>query len=439
MKDIGHNKSELTISQQKAYKEILQFLESKHQFFRLSGYAGTGKSFLMGKVIEWLKAKKYSFAVASPTNKAAKNLQSLCHEQKVKVHVTTVAKLLKLQPVVNVETGNQEFLSKNLATDSLSDYEVVIIDEFSMLSRDNFKEIQQEITQTTTKIIFVGDEAQLPPVNEKEPIIATTPEIKHFAVLSEIVRYDGDIVKVAEEIRSIPKWNSKIYPFETTTDKTIIKLSPERWLEKASKMFLTDLWKENADFGRIIAWRNKTVDLYNQIIRRALYGEDVGEYVIGEILIAKKPAFRGTKRKKTIILNNSEECKVTGAYKTEHNAKFNWDFYKVPVISDDGNPIELRILTPEGEMQRQKKLQELAQQARETTEYNEKKKKWALFYELDGLFDNISYAYALTCHKAQGSSLDYVFLAVNDMQYCPDLQKILYTGLTRAKKNCFVC
>ncbi len=439
MQEISQNHSALTLSQQQAYRDILGFIESKHRFFRLSGYAGTGKSFLMVQVIRWLKEKKFHFAVASPTNKAAKNLQLLCQQQEVKVKVTTVAKLLKLQPVINLDTGNQEFLPKNLAIDGLSDYDVVIIDEFSMLNRDNFKAIQEEIGKTKTQVIFVGDDAQLPPVNEKEPIIATSPQIKHSAILSEIVRYEGAIIRVAEQIRSTPQWNSKIYPFETTSDGSITKLSAEQWISIAVEMFVSKEWQENPDLGRILAWRNKTVESFNQTIRQAIYGKDVKEYLVGEILIAKKPAFRGAKRKKTIILNNSEECQVIGAHKTEHNLKLQWDFYKVPVKTDDDNCFELRILTSQCELQRQKKLQELAQQAKETTDYSERKKRWAMFYELDGLFDNVSYAYALTCHKAQGSSLDYVFLAVNDLHYCPDLQKILYTGLTRTKKTCFVC
>ena len=51
-------------------------------------------------------------------------------------------------------------------------------------------------------------------------------------------------------------------------------------------------WLSNPDYVRIIAWRNKTVDKYNQAVREALYGENVEQLVIGDRLIAKKPVFR---------------------------------------------------------------------------------------------------------------------------------------------------
>lgn len=71
-----------------------------------------------------------------------------------------------------------------------------------MISKSSFKDINQAVWHTQTKIIFVGDDAQLPPVGELEPVIATYEYITNQATLSLIVRYDGDIARVAEEIRS---------------------------------------------------------------------------------------------------------------------------------------------------------------------------------------------------------------------------------------------
>ena len=50
----------------------------------------------------------------------------------------------------------------------------------------------------------------------------------------------------------------------------------------------------------------------------------------------------------------------------------------------------------------------------------------------------IADAYAITTHKAQGSSIDYIFPDIADMRYCPDLQKMLYTALSRAKSQAFI-
>lgn len=433
----------LTRQQQTAYEEMINFIEnSSDQYFRLSGYAGTGKSFLMAKVIEWLKQEDYKYAVAAPTNKAAKNLTQIARSQGIKIEATTVAKLLKLQPTIDVDTGQQSFEFNSEKELELKDYEVIIIDEYSMLNKENFRDLQQAVKGGETKIIFVGDSSQLPPVKEKEPIVATHPDIKKSVNLTQIVRYDGEIAKVAESIRRNPRWNSQTYPFKTVADGTIVKLNTEDWLPQALSHFEQEDWLTNPDYVRIITWRNKTADKYNQAIREALYGENVEQLVIGDRLIAKKPVFRslpgGKKKEKKIILNNSEECKVIETPKSNYNEKYKWEFYQVKVRTDEGGMIELRILTSESEEKRQNKLKELAKQAREEENYSEKKKQWAIYYELDELFDNMAYAYALTCHKAQGSSIDNVFLLVSDMHYCRDKQKMIYTGLTRAKKCCYV-
>mgnify|MGYP006224201363 CR=1 FL=1 len=433
----------LTVEQQRAYEQVIDFIENDEgQYFRLSGHAGTGKSFLMTKVIQWLKENEYKYVVAAPTNKAAKNLTQIARSQGINLEATTVAKLLRLQPTIDLNTGQQTFEFNSEKELELKDYEVIIIDEYSMLDKENFGDLQQAVKGEKTKFIFVGDSSQLPPVKEKEPIVSKHPSIKRSANLTQIVRYDGEIVKVAENIRSNPQWNRQTYPFETSADGTIIKLNTDDWFREALKHFKQEEWLINADYVRIIAWRNKTVDKYNQAIREGLYGENVEQLVVEDRLIAKKPVFRslpgGRKREKKIILNNSEECKMIEAPKMNYNEQYKWEFYQVKVRTDEGGIIELRILTEEAEEKRQKKLKQLAKRAIEEENYAEKKKRWVMYFELDELFDNLAYAYALTCHKAQGSSIDNVFLLVSDMYYCQDKQKIIYTGLTRAKKCCYV-
>ena len=124
-----------------------------------------------------------------------------------------------------------------------------------MISKSSFKDINQAVWHTQTKIIFVGDDAQLPPVGELEPVIATYEYITNQATLSLIVRYDGDIARVAEEIRSDKPngmasqraFNKRLYPFRTTPDKTISRLNRSDWLERAIAYFKSDSYIENPD------------------------------------------------------------------------------------------------------------------------------------------------------------------------------------------------
>lgn len=66
------------------------------------------------------------------------------------------------------------------------------------------------------------------------------------------------------------------------------------------------------------------------------------------------------------------------------------------------------------------------------------KKQWSSYFDLSRMFDDVGYGYALTVHKAQGSTINNVFLDVSDMKRSSDRQKLLYTALTRTKKQAFV-
>ena len=198
----------------------------------------------------------------------------------------TVAKLLGQQTVLNEQTGKEEFISQG--NEAIDTYDVIIIDEFSMVNIDNFVDIKIEVEDSNkTKVIFVGDSAQLPPVNENEPIVASHPDITCHANLSTVVRYEGELAKVAEKVRSDRSYNKTIYPFITTSDRTIVCLDRYEWLQTAVNLFKSDEFKVNPNYVRFLVWRNKQADILNAYIRNSLWGEDVSAYVPGDRLIAK--------------------------------------------------------------------------------------------------------------------------------------------------------
>jgi hypothetical protein len=427
------SKSKLTASQQQAFIKLQEFAKSKTiRYFRLIGYAGTGKSFLIAEFIKWLKSQQIDYAVAAPTNKATKNIKSIAELAGVSLNAMTVAQLLGQQPRLNEETGLEEFTIKSK---SKLDFDVVIIDEFSMVSSTNFTELEKAIG-ATTKVLFVGDAAQLPPVGESEPIVAITPLISHQATLIEVVRYDGEISKVAEQMRTDRRYQTSLYPFKSTADESISCLPYKEWLNEAAKLIKSPQWQSDPNYCRILVWRNNTAEALNEWIRIQLWGENSLPFIKGDRLIAKKPVFRESKfqqsssnikKKKewNIIVNNSEECEVVGEVKIAENSQFSW--YEIPVIAEGGGRHKLKILAPASEVKRQELIKEYRS-----------KKEWYKAADLDKAYDYCPYAYCLTTHKAQGSGIDHVFLHTWDMQGCPDLQKLQYTGLTRTKIKAYI-
>lgn len=419
----------LNSDQQQALIRLKNFTRGNASFFRLQGYAGTGKSFLMCEYIKWLNAERISYIAACPTNKAAKSLRNLADEAGLDLEVKTVAQLLGQQPELNETTGKEEFVSKGKG-DLFSEYRIIIIDEFSMVNRENFNDITSEAYNYGCKVIFVGDGAQLPPIKEKEPMAVSSKLITQDATLTDVVRYDGDIARVAEAIRSNP-----VFPnFTTAADKTIVCLREDEWLHTAISLFESEEYKLNPDYVRFLAWRNKTVESLNNYVRLHLWGEEANPYVPGDRLIACKPLFRPKpggrgKNKWRIFLNNSEESRVTqqGVLK---ELKFNKDIYRyweVMVQPEIGKEQKLLILHDDS-----KELH--AQQVK----YYATKKQWSYYFDLSRMFDDVGYAYALTTHKAQGSTIDNVFLDVLDMKRSGDRNKLLYTALTRTRKQAFV-
>ena len=186
--------------------------------------------------------------------------------------------------------------------------------------------------------------------------------------------------------------------------------------------------------GRSDWFSNKTAVAANRFVRSRLWGKDAPLYVSGDRLIARKPLFRqrpGQKgaNKWGILLNNSEECSVIGQPKTKELSfdKTAYQYYSVPVITDAGYEINLSVLTPTAQDLKDEKLRSYVDA-----------KQWHKYFDLSRIFDDVTYAYSLTVHKAQGSNIDFVLLDLEDMHGCPNLQKILYTALTRAKKTAII-
>jgi ATP-dependent exoDNAse (exonuclease V) alpha subunit len=430
----------LTKDQVQALAKIKKWMNSKERYFRLSGYAGTGKSYLVALIVKQFQNLK--IIAACPTNKAAHNLKKLIDSHSIALDVTTNAKLLHQMPEINFSTGNEEFITFDLP--SFDDYDLIIFDEFSMIGKDNFLEIQKALFATkNTKVLFIGDPAQLPPIKEEISPVAKLNLKFHYS-LTEVIRYDGEISKIAEKIRSDIIYNKLLYPFSNSEDKTVICISFQELDDVLKRYFKSAKFRKNNDYVRMLAFKNKTCDFHNMSVRAKLHGRHIKNYNIGDILISKKPLFRlkeiRGEKKWIIIINNSEEMKVTNESElntmTIKNKQF--DYFLIPIITFSGLQTTIQVLTPESRLKLDKHLQSLADDALNTSDDKIKKYLWHEYYKLQKTFDDVTFAYCLTTHKAQGSTFDNVILDIADLNSCSDKQKIIYTALTRAKKSVFI-
>ena len=137
------------------------------------------------------------------------------------VDCITCCKLLGLKPIIDTGTGEQLFESVSDQLNQVPDYRLVVVDECSMINKEMWKLLVNAVSRLdiTTQMLFVGDPAQLPPVNENES--CCFKEIIHSAALTQVIRYGGAIGLVADDIRrNIEREQLPRYPNDINGDQT---------------------------------------------------------------------------------------------------------------------------------------------------------------------------------------------------------------------------
>ena len=208
----------LNEKQKLCIEKVNNFLsQKKDKFFYLLGYAGTGKTFLIGKIIKDLlfASKMDHIFVCAPTHQALYVIESylksnLTPNEQInfltKMSFMTIHRLLEFKPVIMADDGSKIFKSsKESKFLKQMEDKLIVIDECSMISKEVVTELNKYVDLYPLKVIFLGDSAQLTPVNEKTSVIFSSipNNYKHHILLDEIMRTKSqDIKDVATIIRN---------------------------------------------------------------------------------------------------------------------------------------------------------------------------------------------------------------------------------------------
>jgi len=176
-------KSELTNDQKRAIDAITRFLVSEIPCFILKGYAGTGKTFLMKGLTDYFQTNEIGFSLMSPTGRAAKVLSKGTNKKAYTVH-KSIYSFDKLEEYKETDERGEETFKFYYALKSNVENakHIYIVDEASMVS-DKYSDAEffrfgsgfllkdmidyVNFKNKYQKILFVGDDAQLPPINMK--------------------------------------------------------------------------------------------------------------------------------------------------------------------------------------------------------------------------------------------------------------------------------
>lgn len=451
--------NDLTDDQQIVFDKLIEFTEQyQKNMILVTGFAGTGKTYLTNKFIDWYRDNATGIfqncVVTAPTHKAVKVLKKFGIKNKNNredIVYSTLHSVLGLKPEIT-QDGTQVFVRDIKMKSKFALYDLIIIDEASMIDDNLFEEIMQQNVRNS-KIIFVGDPQQIPPVNQDSSIPFIPEEQEKYGIgvlkLDKIIRQaeQNPIIQVSKSIREDN--------FERLEKGELLTEDQEGhgvyFLHKSAEgkkeiqdllkqYFNSEEFKADSDHAKVVAWRNKTVDDFNRVIRKFMYGPDVGKIVEGEKLIADKPIFDQIAGE--IIINTNEDLVVESMVidsKTVYNIPFK--FYKIRAIGDEGEIKDIDVIHESQEIVFQRLLTKLANTAKELPKGSKRISAWKNFYETKEMFAEVKYNYAITAHKSQGSTYTNAFVIATDINANPkddEKRRILYTACTRPKERLFI-
>lgn len=404
----------LTPCQETALHEFKKFMVSNRQQFILSGGAGNGKTYIVKKFLEELPTLNSiksltggevdnTIAFVAPTNAAARVLSKALDGKKV----TTIHKLFGL--IRSYTKSGKLVFNQSKHFNMVLKLNLLVVDEASMVSRSIMDIILNSIDKNT-KILWVGDSYQLPPVGESNSIVFNSgiTEVE----LKTPVRFDSSTIsKAVLACRQAVIYEE--YP-ELESGEGIVILPKDEFRNEIIK-------HEGNESSFTLAWTNAKVNSYNKLITDMVYDGDptsIGQRVISKDrsdTLEKDTVYEITNKTDTRIelLNEDNELVEADTKVITLNKGIEVYLYS--------NGVK-KILTPI-----LKKLK--------------KERKWNEYYAMKEEYVTLSNSAAITVHKSQGRTYDTVFIDIEDIfrnRNINETLRLLYVAISRAKKQIYI-
>ena len=442
---LRHLKFEPTAGQSEAIHSIVRFLQhpDPRTIFILRGYAGTGKTTLLSALVSALPSFRMKSVLLAPTGRAAKVISNYSGRAAFTIH----------RMIYRASTGEEGFVSlkNNSAIDT-----VFIVDEASMIGEGGSDKsgpglLEDLFTYVNTgencKLMLVGDTAQLPPVGlSYSPALDPAYLKKLFRVpvgmveLKEVLRQelDSGVLFNATKLRLAIAEEAKQFPgFELKGYDDIIRVGGAELID-----LLEDAYREHgADETIVICRSNKRANLYNQQIRaRIRWQED--EISIGDhIMIVKNNYFWLPEESRAGFIANGDAAEIVAIrkYYNVHGLRFADVAIRLLDYPDEAEfdaRIILDTLNSETPALSPAQQQQLFMSVQE--DYADQGSKGAIYRKMkeDPFFNalQVKFAYAVTCHTAQGGQWKSVFVEqgyITEEMMGTEFFRWLYTALTR--------
>lgn len=445
-----------TAQQQELFGLLHKFLISQEgdECFILRGYAGTGKTTIIGALVKALRNYQYKYVLLAPTGRAAKVMSSYSGRKAFTIH----KRIYRKKSALNVDESFM--LADNMASQTL-----FIVDEASMISDEisgnNRETLLQDLINyvyntNNCKLILVGDTAQLPPVgSEYSPALDTKLMKDQFGLtifsyeLTEVLRQqkDSGILLNVTGIRNIIRTGEAAMPSIVTKGcKDVFRMTSEK-LEEG----LNYAYNKYSDESTLVICRsNKNANLYNRQIRGRILFRD--EELTGgdQVMIVKNNYFwlQENEEGSTGFIANGDIGRIRKVRRFEE--MYGMRFADVQLELTDyteDTTINCKVLmdTLYSESPALQSIDQKKFYLEVMKDYDHIPSRKARHDELkQNPYYNalqIKFAYAITCHKAQGGQWDAVFVDqgyLTDEMVNTDFLRWFYTACTRATRELYL-
>lgn len=462
----------LNDQQKSALYELEKFIEDYGTEITLSGYAGTGKSTIIGIFSKWLDHRigRGNIVYTAPTHRA----NVITKQNNPNANVYTLSALFGFTPDTDIamEQGSLDLRELEFRSKNQVKYEpgqLIIIDEASMVQDGLYEYIQKIIAKDGISVIYVGDSAQLRPVKSDHISKVFTSDGVPQITLTKVERTgDNPILKEATRLRQgeglsyQTDINDKGQGVLYTSDDTII--------DKNLKQIVTSE-EFNADplHFRVLTATNAAVSAYNSKIRSLRYGKFAKPFVKGDIIMGYSNKLR--KPDGSYKLVNSGDYVIQNI--TDTTVKFKTDkgdiefkAFKLSIrptgstIMDDFQITVIDKNEPDSKLfeivEYKDRLWRMAKEAKQNKQISKYRDLVQMAFNIDNelnitknLEDNqgrlkirkaIDYGYAQTVWKSQGSTYSKVLILSNEIDtfgYGKDVMQLRnelrYVAVSRAK------
>ena len=446
-----------TPEQEHAIDLFTMFLTDReeHVVMILRGSAGTGKTTLAGAIVRAMKALKQKMILLAPTGRAAKVFSLYSGHPAYTIH----RRIYRQKSAGDMYAFN---LNDNLSRDTL-----FLVDESSMISNDGFTDssfgsgcllddlIQFVYNGANCRLMLIGDKAQLPPVGEEESPALMASVLRGYGM--KVYECDLNQVLRQSEASGI-LWNATMIRQMVTHDEItqlprislkgfadILVVTGNDLIESLSESYS----RVGMDETMVVTRSNKRANIYNQGIRNMVL-EREEELCRGDLLMIVKNNYFysiGNETPNSSFIANGDRA-IVQRVRNVHEL-YGFRFAEVTMQFPDYDDEEitatvcLDTLTTEAPALTREQQDQLYQEIMK--DYADVPLKADRIRKLksDRYFNalQVKFAYAVTCHKAQGGQWAHIYIDqgyMSDDMLTPDYIHWLYTAFTRATEKLFL-